>query len=106
VERPIAMRYGPNTKTATITLLYPNIKVRVIDRRSKWIKVECFDYLEDVHKAGWVPKKYLKRMKRQLSLPEDRKRKLALAAEALLQDYKEDTELRIFTSIDGEDFHE
>jgi hypothetical protein len=59
-----------------------------------------------VHKAGWVPKKYLKRMKRQLSLPEDRKRKLALAAEALLQDYKEDIELRSFTSIDGEDFYE
>jgi hypothetical protein len=38
VERSIAMRYGPNTKTATITLLYPNIKVRVIERRSNGLR--------------------------------------------------------------------
>jgi hypothetical protein len=63
VERPITLRKGPDTKAPKITLLYPNIKVRVVERRAKWIMVEYFDYLEDVHKAGWVPKKYLKRMK-------------------------------------------
>jgi hypothetical protein len=35
----------------------------------------------------------------------ERKRQLAMAAEALLPHYEEDNELTIFTSLDGEDFH-
>jgi len=35
----------------------------------------------------------------------DRKRQLSCAAEALLADYSEDSELTIFTSLDDEDFH-
>lgn len=43
--------------------------------------------------------------RKQLSVQEDRKKKLSLAAEALLTDYKENSELTIFTSLDSEDFH-
>ena len=43
--------------------------------------------------------------KKQLSLSSGQKKKLALAAKALLKDYKEDSELTIFTAIDSEDFH-
>jgi hypothetical protein len=42
--------------------------------------------------------------RKQLSVQEDRKKELSLAAEALLTDYKENSELTIFTSIDSEDF--
>ncbi len=36
----------------------------------------------------------------------ERKRKMALAAEALLPDYVAGGELTIFTALDGEDFYE
>ena len=36
---------------------------------------------------------------------EERKKQLALAAEALFEDYVEDEELRAFSVLDSEDFH-
>ena len=38
-------------------------------------------------------------------LEERRKQDLALAAEALLEDYQGDAELTTFTALDAEDFH-
>lgn len=35
----------------------------------------------------------------------ERKRQLAVAAEALLPDYSADSELTVFTALDHEDFH-
>lgn len=37
--------------------------------------------------------------------PQDRKRVLAQAADALLQDYESNGKLTSFTALDGEDFH-
>jgi hypothetical protein len=37
--------------------------------------------------------------------PQDRKRLLSQAADALLQDYETDSELTIFGALDSEDFH-
>jgi hypothetical protein len=37
--------------------------------------------------------------------PQDRKKLLSQAADALLQDYKTDSELTSFSALDGEDFH-
>lgn len=36
----------------------------------------------------------------------ERKRRMTLAAEALLADYTSDTELTAFTALDGEEFYE
>lgn len=43
--------------------------------------------------------------KKQLKNQKQKKQQLALAAKALLSDYKEDSELTIFTVLDNEDFH-
>jgi hypothetical protein len=37
--------------------------------------------------------------------PQDRKRLLSQAADALLQDYETDSELTSFSALDSEDFH-
>jgi len=50
----------------------------------------------------------VRRELQQMGLPEgldERRRQLAKAAEALLPDYMEDTELTAFTALDGEDFY-
>src|SRR5208337_4881356 len=47
VDRTVNLRTRPSVKSGKITLLYPNTKVRLIERASKWIKVEYFDSLED-----------------------------------------------------------
>jgi len=40
-----------------------------------------------------------------LLTPQDRKKLLSQAADALLQDYETDRELTSFIALDGEDFH-
>ena len=40
-----------------------------------------------------------------LLTPQERKRLLSQAADALLHDYETDSELTSFTALDGEDFH-
>lgn len=68
VERSVTLRTRSNTKSKIIALLHPNLKVRLIEKGSKWIKVEYFDYLEGVHRSGWVHKKYLKIMNPRKSI--------------------------------------
>jgi hypothetical protein len=41
----------------------------------------------------------------RLQLEEHRKRSLTGAADALLADYRDDPELRVFTALDAEDVH-
>ena len=45
------------------------------------------------------------RLTAQLPTQNERRRQLALAAESLLADYSTDSELTIFTALDGEDVH-
>ncbi len=59
VKVNVNFREGPSTKHQVLDVLFPNQKVRLIERKQKWIKVEFYDHLEDVHKQGWVYKKYL-----------------------------------------------
>ncbi len=40
-----------------------------------------------------------------IQLAERKKQELALAAQALLADYKDDADLTAFTALDSEDFH-
>lgn len=56
----VNFREGPSTKHAVLDVLFPNQKVRLVERKQKWIKVEFYDHVENVHKQGWVYKKYLR----------------------------------------------
>ena len=60
VERPVCVKVKFTTTSPTISKLYPNQKVRLIQRKHEWIYVEYFDYLDAVPRNGWVLKKYLK----------------------------------------------
>jgi len=60
VQLNVNFRDGPSTKHSVLDVLYPNQKVRLVERKQKWIKVEFYDHVEDVHKQGWVYKKYLR----------------------------------------------
>ncbi len=60
VQLNVNFREGPSTKHSVLDVLYPNQKVRLVERKQKWIKVEFYDHVEDVHKQGWVYKKYLR----------------------------------------------
>ncbi len=59
VKRPVNLRSKPTTKSSVITLLYPNLRVELIQRKGKWIYIRYFDYLEGVPRTGWAYKKYL-----------------------------------------------
>lgn len=65
VKRSVNFRDGPSTKHSTLDVLYPNQKVKLISRESKWIKVEYYDNIDDSYKQGWVFKKYLKFLNRK-----------------------------------------
>lgn len=60
VIRAVNLREGPNTKSQILSILHPNTKVRLLERKSKWIKIEYFDYLSETTREGWAYKKYLK----------------------------------------------
>ncbi|HEY0974907.1 MAG TPA: SH3 domain-containing protein [Solimonas sp.] len=60
VLRPLRLRGGPSMATETITVLPPNLKVRLVERAGKWIKIEYFDYPSNEYVVGWSFKKYLK----------------------------------------------
>jgi len=62
VIRAVNLRVKPSTKSEVVNILFPNTKVKLITRKSKWIRVEYFDYVENVYVSGWVYKKYLKMM--------------------------------------------
>lgn len=62
VLRDVRLRIKPHTKSGVITMLFPNQRVSLIERKSKWIYVSYFDYIESLPKTGWVYKKYLKKL--------------------------------------------
>ena len=61
VVRFVNLRDKPTTKKSKILeVLYPNLKVKLIERKGEWIFIEYYDYVNDLFKRGWVFKKYLK----------------------------------------------
>jgi len=64
VERSVSLRIKPTTKDSeVITILYPNQKVRLVEKKRTWIKVEYYNHILDIHENGWCLKKYLKRIR-------------------------------------------
>lgn len=60
--RRTELKVKPNFDSYTITVIFPNQKVRLVRINHQWIYIEYFDYLEGVPKCGWASKKYLKRL--------------------------------------------
>jgi len=60
VKRTVNLRANSSTKSPVLGVLYPNQRVELIERKSKWIYVEYFDNLNGIPRMGWVYKKYLK----------------------------------------------
>ena len=67
VDRGVNLRVKPTTNSQVISVLYPNMKVRLVERASKWIKIEYFDYKNNIYVSGWAYKKYLKMIKPTVS---------------------------------------
>lgn len=65
VKRFVHLTTEPNSKFKPITILYPNTKVRLLERSSKWIRIEYYDYIQDRLISGWSRKKYLKMIRLQ-----------------------------------------
>lgn len=63
IQRPVNLRSKPNTKFPIITILYPNQRVELIQRKGKWIYIKYFDYIDGIPRLGWVYKKYAKMLK-------------------------------------------
>jgi len=63
VKRIVHLRTDHTTKSFIIGKLYPNQRVELIERNSKWIYVKYFDYVDGLPKMGWVYKKNLKMQK-------------------------------------------
>jgi hypothetical protein len=66
VKRSVNFRKGPSTKHGVLDVLYPNQKVKLISRNSKWIEVVYYDHIDDSYKQGWVFKKNLKLLNRKV----------------------------------------
>ena len=67
VKKTVNFRKGPSTKHAVLDVLYPNQKVKLISRSSKWIEVEYYNHKDDSYQKGWVYKKYLKIIHRNIA---------------------------------------
>jgi len=58
----VNLRAKPTTKNSDVLkVLYPNQKVRLVERKKKWIGVEYYNHILDIHENGWCFKKYLKK---------------------------------------------
>lgn len=65
VQRHLNLHAQPTTSSTKLGVLYPQQIVRLVERRSKWIRVEYYDHIEGKTKTGWAYKKYLKRVARK-----------------------------------------
>lgn len=64
VVRPVKLNEKPNaTKAGLLNVIYPNQRVRLVDEKGKWIRVEYFNFMVNKTETGWILKKYAKRMK-------------------------------------------
>ncbi len=61
VERAVNLRTKSTTKfSEVIIILYPNQKVRFVEKKGKWIRIEYYNHILNIHENGWCLKKYLK----------------------------------------------
>lgn len=58
-DRELNLREGPGMEHNVIEILPKNKKVMELKRNRDWVKIEYFDYLNNVSKVGWVHSQYL-----------------------------------------------
>lgn len=58
-DRELNLREGPSMDHQVIEVLPMNKKVMELERNRDWVKIEYFDYLNNISKVGWVHSKYL-----------------------------------------------
>lgn len=63
-ERTARLRKMPEDGSSVLGLAFPNLKLKVLEERGKWAKVEFYDYLGQNTREGWVLKKYCTRSPR------------------------------------------
>lgn len=61
-ERTAKLRTTPQSGSGVLSLAFPNQKLKLIEERGKWIRVEFYDYLAQTTREGWVLKKYCHRL--------------------------------------------
>lgn len=61
-ERAAKLRITPQSGSGVLSLAFPNQKLKLIEERGKWIRVEFYDYLAQTTRVGWVLKKYCHRL--------------------------------------------
>lgn len=53
-ERELNFRKGPGMEYEVIEVLPRNKKVMELERNKEWIKIEFFDYINNISRVGWV----------------------------------------------------
>ena len=61
-ERTARLRTSPEAGSGVLALAFPNQKLKLLEERGKWIRVEFYDYLAQNTREGWVLKKYCNRL--------------------------------------------
>ena len=61
-ERVARLRKAPEDGSGVQALVFPNQKLKVLEERGKWIRVEFYDYLGQTTQEGWILKKYCTRL--------------------------------------------
>ena len=61
-ERTARLRSSPEAGSGVLALAFPNQKLKLLEERGKWIRVEFYDYLAQTTREGWVLKKYCNRL--------------------------------------------
>lgn len=61
-ERTARLRTSPEAGSGVLALAFPNQKLKLLEERGKWIRVEFYDYLAQRTREGWVLKKYCNRL--------------------------------------------
>ncbi|WP_148314664.1 SH3 domain-containing protein [Sorangium cellulosum] len=67
IERTADVRVRKATKSAKVAELYPNQVVAAVQLEHKWVRIEYYDYVNDVSRTGWVLKKYMRRLRGETS---------------------------------------
>lgn len=59
VSAATALRTGPDRDETEILQIYPDQRLRAVEERGEWIKVEVYHYGRDDIALGWVERRYL-----------------------------------------------
>ncbi|PTQ87814.1 SH3 domain-containing protein [Nitrosomonas ureae] len=59
VEANLNLRSGPGLEYGILVVLAPNLIVIGLERSGVWVRIEYFDYLNNLQRTGWVDARYI-----------------------------------------------